>query len=180
MGWTPASGTGTLVTRLGENDAVGILLRLMRGDDPLDELVWPPYRPVLIDIGNGHAEQLLSDETGQRLAYWPRVWAARSLAYVGSKDAGPSLMIALDDPHWRVRMTAIQTLGRLGIDDVTTQLIPALDDKHARVRSAAVLALERVGDADAVEYLARHLASTNDRRRAERAMAKILERAPHG
>ncbi|MEN8041255.1 MAG: HEAT repeat domain-containing protein, partial [Actinomycetota bacterium] len=145
MGWTPAMGTGTLVRRLGEEHTIAVLSRLLAGDIPTVEQAVPPYRQVLLDIGNGHAERLLSNGSGQRLVYWPKVWAARSLAYVGRRDVGPQLRSASCDAHWRVRMTATQTIGRLGIDGLTAALLERLDDDHVRVRAAALLAMERAG-----------------------------------
>jgi len=74
-------------------------------------------------------------------------------------------------------MTAIQTIGRLGIEGATPELLEQLNDEHARVRSAAVLALERVGTEEAVERLLQQWAAGSQRTRAERAVARIIERA---
>lgn len=165
-----------LAHRLGAAEAVEVLDRLLAGDVPERDLVWSPHREVLLDIGDGHAERLMSDESGRRLAYWPRVWAARALAYVGNKDSSPALLAALGDDQWRVRMTATQTIGRLGIEGVTRQLLERLKDDHARVRAAAILALERVGTEEAVQQLLRRPVAAGGSARAERAVAKILER----
>jgi HEAT repeat protein len=167
----------TLANRLGGAGAVEVLVRLLGGTVPEGDLAWAPYRGVLLDIGDGHAERLMSDESGRRLDYWPRVWAARALAYVGSREASPVLITALGDGHWRVRMTAIQTIGRLSIEGVTPQLLERLNDEHARVRSAAILALDRVGTEEAVQQLLRQPVTGGERARADRAVARILERA---
>lgn len=177
MAWTPEIGTHSLVNRLGEASSVEILVRLLGGSVPMGDLVLAPYRRVLLDIGDGHAERLMADESGRRLVHWPRAWAARALAYVGNKDVGTALLAALGDAHWRVRMTAIQTIGRLGIEGATPQLLGRLDDEHPRVRSATVLALERVGSERAVERLLQQAATGSERSRAERAAARIIERA---
>lgn len=177
MPWTPQVGARSLVNRLGEAGSVEVLVRVLRGTVPERDLVWAPYRRVLLDIGDGHAERLMSDPSGRRLVHWPRVWAARALAYVGSKEAGSALRAALVDDHWRVRMTAIQTIGRLGIEGATPELLEGLNDEHPRVRSAAVLALERVGTEEAVERLLQLRATGSERTRAERALARIIERA---
>jgi len=176
MAWTPQVGLTTLVNRLGEAGAVDVLVRLLAGTVRGPDLVLTPYRGVLLDIGDGHAERLMSDESGRRLDYWPRVWAARALAYVGNKTAGSALLAALGDDHWRVRMMAIQTVGRLGIEGATLELVDRLNDEHPRVRSAAVLALERVGTEEAVDRLLRQWATGSQRTRAERAVARIIER----
>jgi len=161
-----------------------VLSLLLAGDVPPAEQSVDPYRQVLLDIGNGHAERLMSDESGKRLAYWPKVWAGRSLAYVGRTDVGPQLRSASCDAHWRVRMTAVQSIGRLGIDGLTAALVERLDDHHRRVRAAALLALERVGTGDAIETLSRAAASPerggSERLAAERAVARILEREVSG
>lgn len=177
MAWTPDAGTRALVNRLGEAGSLEVLVRLLGGSVPGRDSVWAPYRSVLIDIGDGHAERLMSDESGRRLAYWPRVWAARALAYVGSKEAGSALLAALGDDHWRVRMTAIQTIGRLGIEGATPRLLKRLDDEHPRVRSATVLALERVGTEEAVDRLLQQPGTGSERNRAERAAMRIIERS---
>jgi len=174
--WTPASGAKSLVSRVGREIAIERLIVMLSGEvDPAD-LAWAPYREVLLDIGNGHAERLLTDDIGERLDYWPRVWAARALAYIGSEEEGPALVGSLTDSHWRVRMTAAQSLGRLRIDWVTPNLVVALADDHERVRAAALVALGRVGDASALDRLAAELESDPGNRAVERAMLLINAR----
>lgn len=176
MSWTPASGAKSLVSRLGRDDAIDRLIVILRGEvDPAD-LAWPPYREVLLDIGNGHAQRLLTDESGERLDYWPRVWAARALAYIGSEAERQALVGSLTDSHWRVRMTGAQTLGRLGIGGATSNLLVALDDGHPRVRSAALVALGRVGDAGALARLVADLEADPGNGAIERATLLISER----
>lgn len=177
MAWTPDVGSKALANRLGQGAAVDVLVRILSGSAPSADLVWAPYRSVLLDIGDGHAERLMSDETGRRLAYWPRVWAARALAYVGDQGVRPALLVALDDDHWRVRMTAVQTIGRLGIPGATLRLVDRLHDDHPRVREATVLALERTGTEEAIEHVLQHASTEGDRRRNERAVAAIIGRA---
>lgn len=149
---------------------------MLRGEvDPAD-LAWPPYREVLLDIGNGHAQRLLTDDSGERLDYWPRVWAARALAYIGTEAERPVLVESLTDSHWRVRMTGAQTLGRLGIDGVTPDLLVTLTDDHPRVRAAVVVALGRVGDASALARLVDEMETDPGNRAVERATLLISER----
>ena len=88
----------------------------------------------------------MEDPTGARLVYWPRAWAARAMAYVGDDSVGSSLIGAISDEHWRVRMNAISASGRLGLSQAQPEVIAALDDEHHRVRAAAVVALGRIGD----------------------------------
>ncbi len=149
---------------------------MLRGEvDPAD-LACSPYREVLLDIGNGHAQRLLIDDSGERLDYWPRVWAARALAYIGSEAERPALVGSLADSHWRVRMTVAQTLGRLRIEGVTPNLLVALADDHQRVRAAVLVALGRVGDASALARLVAELETDPGNQAAERAMLLISER----
>jgi hypothetical protein len=175
MGWTPGVGAKTLSSRLGKTAALDALTRLLAGEVRDEDLVWDPYRSILLDIGDGHAESLMADETGGRLVYWPRAWAARALAYIGGERVGPALLAALADDHWRVRMNAAQAIGRLGIEGATSSLVRRLDDDHGRVRAAAVLALERVGTEDAVKPLLDR--DDQNRGRIERAVANILDRS---
>ena len=169
-----------MAQRLGKTHSVEMLTRLLGGAVSADDLVWAPYRTVLLDIGDGHAERLMSDESGRRLVYWPQVWAARALAYVGDTETGPALLAALDHEHWRVRMTATQTIGRLGIEGATSHLLQGLSDQHQRVRSASVLALQRVGTEGAVERLLQQPVTGIERSRTERAAAMILDRSANG
>lgn len=133
---------------------------------------------MLADIGDRHATRLLTDPTGERLVYWPRAWAARSLAYLDDHRARPDLLDALGDEHWRVRMNSVQTLGRLGLHDVTADLIAMLDDEHERVRAAAAVALGRVGGPEAIETLKPLLDDPSDERftQIDRVLKKIEKR----
>ena len=144
MAWTPARGTSDLITREGHHQAIMRLTHLLDGNVAGSDLCHEPWRSVLTAIGDGHAERLMNDPSGDRLAYWPRSWAARALAYAGDPGVASVLVAATKDDHWRVRMTAIQTLGRLGADGVVDEVRAALDDEHPRVRVAAALALTRL------------------------------------
>ncbi len=152
-----------------------MLVELLAGRVTGPDLLQPDWAQALLDIGHDHAARLMDDPTGARLAYWPRSWAARALAYLGDPAAAPALLAALDDEHWRVRMTAAQSLGRIGVAGVTPELIAALDDAHPRVRSAAVVALGRVGDGEALAPLAQRRRDL-DRERVDRALAAIEQR----
>lgn len=144
MSWTPKAGTHDLVEWIGVDEALATLEALLVGRVVGAALVEDYWRLVLWHIGNGHAARLSADSSGVRLAYWPRVWAARSLSYLGDAAAGPKLIEALSDDHWRVRMTAAQTLGRLKVADSLDVLVELLGDQHERVRAAAVTALGRL------------------------------------
>jgi HEAT repeat protein len=144
MTWTPKQGTQNLTEHFGSDAAFVLLTRLLLGEVKTNELTSSPFREALCFIGNGHAERLLVEPINTSQLYWTRSWAARSLTYFGDKDAGAWLIAALEDTHWRVRMTAAQSLGRLHIADTEARLTALLEDEHERVRDAAALALERI------------------------------------
>ncbi len=177
VSWTPAIGTKTLVARLGQDKALEALSELLGGDLSDEELVWSDRRAVLLDIGGRHAAGLMTDGTGRRLVYWPRVWAARSMAYLGDLRATDALIHEITAEHWRVRMTCIQSLGRLGAMGLTSELVAGLDDEHPRVRDATIVALGRVGEGDAIYQLSRILAEEPENRKVEAAVSNIEERA---
>lgn len=174
--WTPAGGTATLVERVGADAAFELLTRLLVPlADPADYLR-QPFVEVLRDIGDGHAVNLMGlDPTGSRLAYWPRSWAARALAYLADEAAADWLVEAASDAHWRVRMTVAQALGRLGAEGHDDALCSLLDDAHPRVRAAAATALGRTGGELALAALQGALddAAETVRRSADRALARV-------
>lgn len=141
--WKPALGAARLVEELGEDAALDCLARLVTGEVPPGELETPPWPIVLTHIGVGRPPS--RDFSGPQRSYWPRSWAARALGYVGDKDVAPWLEAALEDDHWRVRMTAAQSIGRLRIRGSERALLALLRDPHQRVRAAAVTTLGRVG-----------------------------------
>ncbi len=138
---TPKAGARALVDELGEDAAISCLTGLLVGEVGPLELRAEPWPRVLAHLGRGHAARL--DLEDPALAYWPRAWAARALAYVGDVSTAPWLVRALADDHWRVRMNAVRTIGRLRIAGLESEVAPLLEDPHRRVREAAELALER-------------------------------------
>lgn len=153
--WTPKRGALELVERVGTDAAMHTLGALLRGEVAGGALLQGEVRRTLIQIGDGHAFRLMADETGARLDYWPRVWAARAMANLGEQSAQPHLEEALSDDHWRVRMTAVRAMGNLGLAGVSHTVVELLGDEHPRVMRAAVRALAHVGDADAIDAVAR-------------------------
>ncbi|CAN5711359.1 hypothetical protein BH23DEI1_BH23DEI1_11980 [soil metagenome] len=114
----------------------------------------------------------------EHLAYWPRSWAARSMAHLGDEDAAPWLVEALGDPHWRVRMTAARGIGQLSADGHDDDIAPLLEDPHPRVRTAAATALGRTGNEFALAPLNDALDDMDGlvRRAADRALVQVERR----
>ena len=154
--WTPAKGAAALFRQFGADAGRACLASLVRGEVGSAEFVNEPWSTVLAHIGNyrapadreristGRDEGTLLDLSRAGNAYWGRSWAARALAYSGDESSAAPLIQALEDHHWRVRMTAAQSLGRLRLRGLEQDLLPLLDDEHPRVRDAAALALERI------------------------------------
>lgn len=178
MTWTPKSGALRLRDRVGDDVAFVLLTSMVGGEVWGEALTRPPYDAALADIANLQGAALVRFVTAERHGYWPRVWAARALAYLPALDAGPWLVEALDDPHWRVRMTAVQALGRTAQRGRATALHRLLRDDHRRVRGAAATALGRAGDASSTSHLEAALEDDEEevREKAARALAR-LERA---
>lgn len=150
--WTPSSGATTLREEFGADEALDLLASLLSGEAAPAEFGGQPWSTVLRHIGNyrsprdgptGHADGTPLDLQHEGNEYWARSWAARAMAYIGDERVGSSLAKALNDHHWRVRMTAAQTIGRLRIRGLDDELVQLLDDEYGRVRDAAALALER-------------------------------------
>lgn len=183
--WTPAEGVRTLRERFGDARATKILTALLAGV-PSSDAVLGDYAEALLCIGNGHAEQVLTrwrrDPHAPRLDHWPRSWAARAFAYLGEPKAGTALAEALEDGHWRVRMTAAQSLGRLQVREFEARLRRALLDPHKRVRRAAAAALGRVGSDASAQALQAALDDDDREVRAEadKALSALAERRRGG
>ena len=83
--------------------------------------------------------------------------SASELGLIGSKDAVPSLIKALQqDQDPEVRVSAAEALGQIGLEDAVPALIKALQDEDIDVRLYAAWALERMGK-DAVPALVQAL-----------------------
>jgi hypothetical protein len=83
--------------------------------------------------------------------YWIRVWAARAFLYIWRDDVVDALLVAADDPAWRVqehvaRITAQRELGQLA-----DKMLALLTHELPRVRAAAVRALGAAGESEHVE-----------------------------
>ncbi len=178
MRWTPANGARQLQQEFPEVPEV--LCRILTGAITSHELAGDPAMlPILHGMGGNTALTLLQDPTGTRLAYWPRAWAARTLAIIGDPACSAAFTTAARDPHWRVRMQAMRAAG-LVTDSMTVDRMAGVlvVDPHRRVREAVALAVGRKGGETCLDHL-RVLtqdAEVSVRRAAERAVNKLQDR----
>ncbi len=110
--------------------------------------------------------------------YWIRVWAARAFLYVWRDDVVDALLIAADDPAWRVREHVARITAQRELGQLAEAIVPMLDDELPRVRTAAVRALGAAGESEHVEPV-RALEDDPDnavRAAVERALEKLERR----
>ena len=83
--------------------------------------------------------------------YWARVWAARIFLYVWRDDAVDALLVAADDPAWRVREHVARVTAQRELGQLVDALVPLLDHELPRVRAAGVRALGVAGEYEHLE-----------------------------
>jgi len=108
-----------------------------------------------------------------------RCRAIYALGEVGTEQAIQIMLIAIVDPHWKVRMLVAQTSGSLATPKALPSLIACLQhDVSARVRKECVTALWRIQGELAVKGLCLALtdASRNVRRSAVQALGTLQDR----
>ena len=146
LNWTPRNGAAQL--REDYPDIRDLLCEVLVGEITAIELATDArYIPLLHGLGGNHALNALKDQTGVRLGHWPRVWAARTLALLGDSACSSALLVAAEDPEWRVRMQVIRAAGLVTnpktVEEIAHQLV---SDTHPRVRQAVALAIGRKGN----------------------------------
>ncbi|MER7250312.1 HEAT repeat domain-containing protein [Kribbella sp. NPDC000426] len=110
--------------------------------------------------------------------YWIRVWAARVFLYVWRDDVVDTLLVAADDPAWRVREHVARITAQRELGQLVDALLPMLEHDLPRVRAAAVRAVGAAGEyehAEAIQPLADDPDQTV-RAAVERALEKLGER----
>jgi hypothetical protein len=110
--------------------------------------------------------------------YWARVWAARTFLYVWRDDAVDALLVAADDPAWRVREHVARITAQRELGQLADALVPDLDHELPRVRATAARAFGAAGESEHAEAL-QALADDPDRTvrmAAERALARLEKR----
>jgi len=115
-------------------------------------------------------EQLLAEPPQAEV----REAAANVLGRIGSADAVPALMKALDDPADNVRWFAVEGLRKLGAVQAVPRISEMLQkDRSAHVREVAASALGELGQPAGVPALRMALDDQNERVR-QKAVAALL------
>ncbi|HEY1644312.1 MAG TPA: hypothetical protein VGG35_26855 [Streptosporangiaceae bacterium] len=99
---------------------------------------------LILALGGGVAEYVLTGRAGGRDGYWPRVWAARGLLHVWADQATAAIIAATADDAWRVREMAAKVVARHLVDDALSAMTGLQDDPVPRVRAAAGRAIARL------------------------------------
>ncbi len=120
-------------------------------------------------------EKLLRDDQTAEV----RSAAAVALADLGAKEALPSLLLSVEDPHPMVRQMAINALGELKDPRGEQRLLRALRDSRPEVRYQALIAYARVAqeEADVFRELLR-ATKDDDQAIVHIALRLAEERAP--
>lgn len=117
----------------------------------VEALLTGPQRPVVIS-----AAALAAGLRGRRTAVSPllnlliggnrrqRAISCRALAWIGARDAIPSIALALRDRDWNVRVSAAKALASLRAHASRNEVESLLADRHAKVRKAAAHSLRRL------------------------------------
>jgi hypothetical protein len=110
--------------------------------------------------------------------YWIRVWAARAFLYVWRGDVVDALLVAAEDPAWRVREHVARIAAQRELGQLVDALVPLLEHELPRVRAAGVRAIGAAGEfehAKAVERL-RDDPDPTVRAAVERALERLKVR----
>ncbi len=104
--------------------------------------------------------------------YLVRYYAKKSLIKL-DRLAIPSLIGALKNKNYHIRISCVQALGKIGLKSSIPALISCLrGDKNSLVRASCVEALGDIGDKNTLDYI---LKSLNDRHwKVRGASAKVL------
>lgn len=147
---------GDLITALGDEDAV------VRGNasDALAQIGAPSVGPLVRSL-----------ESTNSLV---RLFAARALGNIGSKDAVQPLLARLNDPEFRVRKHVVEALGKISDPSSVGGITARLHDESAFVRQFATEALGKIRDPNSIAPLvstALNDGEYNVRRMAAEALA---------
>jgi HEAT repeats len=110
--------------------------------------------------------------------YWVRVWAARAFLYIWRDDVVDTLLIAANDPAWRVQEHVARIAAQRELGQVVDSLVPLLDHQLPRVRAVAVRAIGAAGEYEHVEAIEplRDDPDQSVRAAVERALERLEKR----
>jgi hypothetical protein len=129
---TPQQSIERECRRRGRIDVVTGCRALVRGEQVDPDL--------LVALGGPAARKFL-DGDAHGDTYWLQVWGARGLLWVWDDAARPEVILAIQDPAWRVREMGLKVIARHLIGDLVTEVAAARHDPVPRVRQAADRAL---------------------------------------
>ncbi|MGI8417074.1 MAG: HEAT repeat domain-containing protein [Nakamurella sp.] len=176
--WTPATGVHAAAAALGRQTLIDWCIDVLTGS----ALGVDPATPSLRWIGGAAAG---TDEhrdywAGPKVAYWPRVWAARALRYVWESDAEHAVLAGLRDEAWRVRERCCALAGTHEIADAAGRLAELTSevDQTLRVRLAAITALAEVAEFEQADAISRAVTDPVPamRQAAEQSLRRLSER----
>jgi hypothetical protein len=158
----------------GENDVIDWCIALMTGQVSGDEAYGPEVdrlRWIAPDLGGWTYVDPVN-------FYWIRVWAARAFLYVWRDDVVAALLVAAEDPAWRVREHVARITAQRELGQLVDALLPMLDHELPRVRAAAVRAIGAAGEFEHVEAVEELLDDPDHTVRAavERALDRLERR----
>jgi len=134
--------------------------------------------PMLVSITGSKNPGGWSQPVDPVNLYWVRVWAARVFLYVWRDDVVDALLIAADDPAWRVREHVARVTAQRELGQLVDSLLPMLGHELPRVRATAVRAVGAAGEFEHVEAL-EELKDDPDatvRAAVERALQRLEDR----
>jgi HEAT repeat protein len=103
--------------------------------------------------------------------------ATEALALIGDETATASLLHALHDKSWTVKLAAIRGMVNMKKDAAITGLLQVIDDPNSLVREAVAETLGIIGDPNISEYLAKLLEDDDDfvRRAAAESLGGLTD-----
>lgn len=142
---------GAACAEFGEDAVVDWCVALLTGEVTAEQAYSPELLPKLQWISGPLAGGWSKLDPVN--FYWVRVWAARALMYVWRDDVVPALLIAADDPAWRVREHVARITAQRQLGQLVDALVPLLDHELPRVRAAGVRALGAAGEYEHAEAI---------------------------
>jgi len=132
-GVTPRQSIEAESARRGRQAVIAGCCDLIRGSDTDSGLI--------LALGGPHARRVLDGDPRGDQWYWLRVWGIRGLLWAWDDSAVDTVVVALRDPHWRVRELASKVVARHHLGDTLPIVVELREDPVPRVRAAAIRAV---------------------------------------